>query len=96
MPDGRVLQSSASAGSEEEGRAPFFLSLASLGERLATMRYWVRELFGENAYARYVAGWEAQHTDATSHSREPHLMTEKEFFELQLHNRYGDHVQRCC
>lgn len=57
-------------------------------------RYWVREFFGENDYARHVAEWEARHA-GTGPDETHRLMTEREFFEYQLQIKYGGVVQRC-
>ena len=75
--------------------------LARLHERWRTLCYWVREYFGENDYAQYVAEWQARHPaggTATPNALEPpghHLMTEREFFTYRLGIKYGTNFQRC-
>ena len=73
--------------------AHFESSLSRRGRQLA---YWVHEFFGENAYPRYVAAWQARH-GSTSDSRAEHrLLTEREFFNQRLERTYGGDFQRCC
>jgi uncharacterized short protein YbdD (DUF466 family) len=61
-------------------------------------RYWIREFFGENDYARYVADWRARHPEggAAAHGGGHRLLTEREFFDERLRIKYGGGVQRCC
>jgi uncharacterized short protein YbdD (DUF466 family) len=70
--------------------------MASLRE----IRYWVREFFGENDYARYVAEWRAAHGGIEPAAADPaaghRLLTEREFFADRCRLKYGTGVQRCC
>ena len=76
--------------------------LIGLGRRFDTARYWVREFFGENEYARYVADWQARHA-AGDHPEacslvpggEHRMMSEREFFDYRLNIKYGGAIQRC-
>ena len=76
--------------------------LERLGGAWRAARYWVREFFGENDYARYVADWQARHTGGEAGmactlpaGAEHRMMTEREFFSYRLQIRYGNGVQRC-
>jgi uncharacterized short protein YbdD (DUF466 family) len=67
--------------------------------RWQQVRYWIREFFGENDYARYVADWNARHPEggaAAAHGGGHRLLTEREFFDERLRIKYGGGVQRCC
>lgn len=68
--------------------------LPSLGRHWNQARYWVREFFGENDYARYVAEWQARHAELAPDETH-HLMTEREFFDYQLQVKFGGAIQRC-
>ncbi len=72
-------------------------------EQWGRLRYWIREFFGENDYARYVAEWKARHgeseggvSSSVPAGREHRLLTEREFFSERCRVRYGSGVQRCC
>ncbi len=72
-------------------------------EKWRRLGYWIREFFGENDYARYVAEWNARpiESEAGSSSGAPggsehRLLTEREFFSERCRVRYGSGVQRCC
>ncbi len=67
---------------------------AKISKGWGFLRYWIREYFGENEYARYVEAWKAAH-----HGKEctegHHLMTEREFYQHRLDLKYGPGMQRC-
>lgn len=68
--------------------------LQRVGRFWASARYWVREFFGENDYARHVAEWQARHAGIEPDGTH-HLMSEREFFEYRLKIKYGGVIQRC-
>lgn len=68
--------------------------LGELTARWRTVRYWVREYFGENEYARYVAAWQARHAGMDGDG-EHRMMTAREFFDHRLAVKYGGVIQRC-
>ena len=68
-------------------------SLTKVGLAASRVSYWVREYFGENAYPRYVAAWQASLSDT---SQRPPLLTEREFFSQRLERTFGGDAPRCC
>jgi uncharacterized short protein YbdD (DUF466 family) len=66
----------------------------AVGTGLRTAWYWLREFFGENAYARYVADWQARHAGMPP-TGEHRLLTEREFFSNWIEQRYGSASGRC-
>ena len=75
-------------------------TISGVGHAIATALragwYWLRELFGENAYARYVADWHARHAGADVEALGEHrLLSEREFFSDWVERRYGSASGRC-
>lgn len=60
---------------------------SALGSAMRSVRWYVTNLMGDNAYATYVAHQQATHPDAP-------VMTEREFWK----KRYADQAAepRCC
>jgi uncharacterized short protein YbdD (DUF466 family) len=54
------------------------------------------EYFGENAYPRYVAAWQAQHISAPDAGVADRPLAAREFFDRRLERRFGTDIQRCC
>jgi uncharacterized short protein YbdD (DUF466 family) len=77
-------------------RSTIALFKSSLSRGLGELRYWVREFFGENAYPRYVAAWQARRAGSADGGEEHRLLTAREFFKQRLERTYGGDVQRCC
>jgi uncharacterized short protein YbdD (DUF466 family) len=91
-------------GSQSRGEAPDGSPPpAPVRSPWAAACYLIREFFGENDYARYVADWKARHAEGKCGTAggaeigdDHHMMTEREFFEERLRIKYGGNVQRCC
>jgi uncharacterized short protein YbdD (DUF466 family) len=62
--------------------------------QIAVAWYWVREFFGENAYERYVAEWQARHAGMPPDSTH-RMLTQREFFSSWIERRYGVTTGRC-